>query len=78
MITVKYFGAIAEQTGSQVEKISFSKISLSDLLAVLEQKYQLNNRTFTVAVNQKMVENPGNYLLESEDVIALLPPFAGG
>lgn len=78
MITVKYFGAIAEQTGSQVEKISFPKTSLSDFIAVLEQKYQLNKSTFTVAVNQKMVENPDNYFLESEDVIALLPPFAGG
>lgn len=78
MITIKYFGAIAEQTGSNIEKIYFSKTSLSDLLAFLDQKYQLNNWMFTVAVNQKMVENPASYSLESEDVIALLPPFAGG
>lgn len=78
MIAVKYFGAIAERTKSQGEEFSFSDIPLSDLLSALEQKYQLNQLSFSVAVNQKMVQDATDYRLKSNDVIALLPPFAGG
>ena len=78
MITVKYFGAIAEQTKRNEEEFSFSKNSLSVLLSDLTLKYALNELSFSVAVNQKMVQNPADYSLKSNDVIALLPPFAGG
>ena len=78
MITVKYFGAIAEQTKSSEEELSFSNRLLSDLLAALEQKYKLTDLTFTVAVNQKIVQNSAEYSLKSSDIVALLPPFAGG
>ncbi len=78
MIAVKYFGAIAERTKSQGEEFSFSDMPLSDLLSALEQKYQLNQLSFSVAVNQKMVQDATDYRLKSNDVIALLPPFAGG
>lgn len=78
MILVKYFGAIAERTKSQGEEFSFSDLSLSDLLLALEQKYQLGQLSFSVAVNQKMVQDATDYRLKSNDIIALLPPFAGG
>ncbi|MCF8323193.1 MAG: MoaD/ThiS family protein [Flavobacterium sp.] len=78
MITVKYFGAIADQAKRSEEKFSFSKNSLNDLLSDLTLKYFLNELSFSVAVNQKMVQNPTDYNLNSNDVIALLPPFAGG
>ena len=78
MIVVKYFGAIAEKTKSQGEEVSFSDLPLQQLLASLEQKYELNQFSFSVAVNQKIVQNAVNYILKSEDVVALLPPFAGG
>ncbi len=78
MITVKYFGAIAEQTKSKEEEFSFSNDSLSDLLSVLELKHPLSELSFTVAVNQKMVQSSAEYRLKDNDVIALLPPFAGG
>nr|WP_315183640.1 MoaD/ThiS family protein [uncultured Flavobacterium sp.] len=78
MILVKYFGAIAERTKSQGEEFSFSDLPLSDLLLVLEQKYQLGQLSFSVAVNQKMVQDATDYRLKSNDIIALLPPFAGG
>ena len=78
MILVKYFGAIAERTKSQGEEFSFSDLPLSDLLLVLEQKYQLNQLSFSVAVNQQMVQDATDYRLKSNDIIALLPPFAGG
>ena len=78
MILVKYFGAIAERTKSQGEEFSFSDLPLSDLLLALEQKYQLGQLSFSVAVNQKMVQDATDYRLKSNVIIALLPPFAGG
>ncbi len=78
MIQLKYFGAIAEQTRSNEEEIPFLDISLKQLIDELEQKYHLNNLSFSVAVNQKMVQNTENLELKDNDTIALLPPFAGG
>jgi molybdopterin synthase sulfur carrier subunit len=34
--------------------------------------------TFSVAVNQKIVPKATNFALKTSDVVALLPPFAGG
>ena len=78
MVTVKYFGAIAEQAKTNEEEFSFSNIPLDDLLLALEQKHQLQEFSFSIAVNQKMAQKPFNYILKSNDIIALLPPFAGG
>lgn len=78
MIAVKYFGAIAEKTKSQGEEFSFSNMPLRDLLLALEQKYQLGQLSFSVAINQKIVQDTTSYMLKSNDIVALLPPFAGG
>ena len=78
MIAIKYFGAVAEKTRSQGEGISFSDLSLHQLVASLEEKYELNSISFSVAVNQKIVQDTANYMLKSNDIVALLPPFAGG
>jgi len=78
MIAVKYFGAIAEKTKSQGEEISFSDLPLHQLILSLEEKYELNQLSFSVAVNQKIVKDTANYILKSNDIVALLPPFAGG
>lgn len=78
MIAVKYFGAIAEKTKTSGEEISFSGLPLHQLVAALEQKYQLSPLSFSVAINQKIVQDTANYMLKSNDVVALLPPFAGG
>lgn len=78
MIAVKYFGAIAEKTKSQAEEFSFSDMPLSDLLSALKEKYQLSQLSFSVAINQKIVHNTANYMLKCNDIVALLPPFAGG
>lgn len=78
MITLKYFGAIADKARNNEEEIPFSQISLEQLLDELEQKYQLSTLSFSVAVNQKMVQNIQKVVLKDNDIIALLPPFAGG
>ncbi|OXA80361.1 molybdopterin synthase subunit MoaD [Flavobacterium aquidurense] len=78
MIEVKYFGAVAEKTKCEFEKIPFSEVSLQQFLQDLEIKYQFDSLSFSVAVNQKIVPKTTDYKLQTSDVVALLPPFAGG
>ena len=79
MIEVKYFGAVAEKTKCEFEKLSFSEeLSLQKLLQDLDEKYQLKSLSFSIAVNQKIVSKSADYDLHTNDIIALLPPFAGG
>jgi molybdopterin synthase sulfur carrier subunit len=78
MIEVKYFGAVAEKTKRDFEKVAFAEVSLQDLLRDLNEKYQLESLSFNVAVNQKIVPKAAVYQLQTSDVVALLPPFAGG
>jgi molybdopterin synthase sulfur carrier subunit len=79
MIEVKYFGAVAEKTKCEFEKLSFSEeLSLQKLLQDLNEKYELDSLTFSVAVNQKIVSKVSDYTLQTTDIVALLPPFAGG
>lgn len=77
MIVIKYFGALVERTRRRGEKIDFSDLPLSKLLNELEIKYQLGQFPFSVAVNQKIIDKVGNLILKNNDVVALLPPFAG-
>lgn len=79
MIEVKYFGAVAEKTKCEFEKLSFSEeLSLQKLLQNLNEKYEFEALTFSVAVNQKIVPKAADYTLQTNDIVALLPPFAGG
>ncbi|MEN2413479.1 MoaD/ThiS family protein [Flavobacterium mesophilum] len=79
MIEVKYFGAVAEKTKCEFEKLSFSEeLSLQKLLQDLNEKYEFESLTFSVAVNQKIVSKASDYTLQTADIVALLPPFAGG
>lgn len=78
MIIIKYFGGIVERTRCRDEKIDFSDLPLSKLLSELEIKYGLGRFPFSVAVNQKIIDRLSNQILKNNDVVALLPPFAGG
>lgn len=78
MIEIKYFGAVAEKTKCEFEKIPFSEVSLQELLQNLDEKYQFESLSFSVAVNQKIVPKATSYTLQKSDIVALLPPFAGG
>ena len=76
LVTIKYFGQIAEVTQKEEEQLEVSEGNISALLNVLHSKYDtLNNKDFQIAQNQELVS------LETELTgaeIALLPPFAGG
>jgi len=75
MIRIKYFGALVTRTRRRGEKIYFSDLRLSKLLAELERKYDLNKLPFRVAVNQKIIDKFSNQILKSNDTVALLPHF---
>jgi molybdopterin synthase sulfur carrier subunit len=78
MIEIKYFGAVAEKTKCSFEKIFYSEVSLQKVLQDLEEKYQFESMSFSVAVNQKIIPKATDFTLQTSDVVALLPPFAGG
>lgn len=76
LITVKYFGQIAEFTKTEEESIEFSGRLVSELLDTLNSKYAaLKTKDFKIAQNQELVSIETE--LTGQD-IALLPPFAGG
>jgi sulfur-carrier protein len=78
MIAVKYFGVVAEKTYCHEEKFSFSNLPLDVLIETIEHKYHLEQVSYRIAINKKMMRKQSQYILQSDDVVALLPPFAGG
>ena len=78
-ITVKYFGIIADITQKKEEVffIEDDSYRLKLLKLKLEVKYpKILVINYSIAVNQKFLQN--DILLKNNDIIALLPPFAGG
>jgi molybdopterin synthase sulfur carrier subunit len=78
-ITLKYFGLLADITQLKEEQFTFEEetISVSSLKSKIENSYQgMQNATYTIAVNQAMSNL--QCTLKDQDVIAFLPPFAGG
>jgi molybdopterin synthase sulfur carrier subunit len=78
-ITIKYFGLLVDLTHKNEEELIFgeNKMSVAYLKAKLEIFYSnLNQVPFTIAVNQKKVDL--DYLIQHQDIVAFLPPFAGG
>lgn len=78
-VTLKYFGLIGDITLKKEEilKLDPNKVALSDVKSVIETLYvELQNTNYSIAVNQSM----GNMdtQIKEQDIIALLPPFAGG
>ena len=78
-IVVKYFGIIADITKKKEEfffiEDEFNSVKL--LQSKLEVKYpKILDINYSIAVNKKFLQN--NILLKKGDIIALLPPFAGG
>lgn len=78
-ITLKYFGLLADITQLKEEQFTFEEetISVSSLKSKIENSYQnMQNTTYTIAVNQTMSDL--KTAIKDNDVIAFLPPFAGG
>ncbi|TRX38895.1 MoaD/ThiS family protein [Flavobacterium sp. ZT3R18] len=78
-ITLKYFGLLADITQLKEEQFTVEQetISVSTLKSKIETQYQtMQNTTYTIAVNQAM--SGLQTTVKDQDVIAFLPPFAGG
>jgi molybdopterin synthase sulfur carrier subunit len=76
LVTIKYFGMLAELTNCNEETIEFSGSYISELLEVLFLKYSnLKDKPFQVAQNNELV--PIKTKLINQEIV-LLPPFSGG
>jgi molybdopterin synthase sulfur carrier subunit len=78
-VTLKYFGLLVDITQKKEELflLEEQKVSLSFLKSNMEAAYdELKNTNYTIAVNQAM--SSLDYTIKDQDVIAFLPPFAGG
>ena len=76
ILSIKYFGLLAEVTERSEEKIKFSGKSISDLKSILFQKHEeLKNKDFQIVQNNELTTNETKVTATE---IALLPPFAGG
>ncbi len=78
IVSVKYFGEIAESIGKTQEEIDLSAIgnTVADLRNYCIRQYQLeDDDSLQLAINQELgLDRP----LQEGDEIAFLPPFAGG
>jgi len=78
-ITLKYFGLLADITQLKEEQFTFEEetISVLALKSKIESSYQsMQNTTYNIVVNQTMSDLQTT--INDKDVIAFLPPFAGG
>jgi len=75
-IKILFFGILQEATGKQ--EITLNDISDSDtLLNQLKSSMPgLKNYTFRLAINHEFIDN--NCTLKEGDIVAVMPPFAGG
>ncbi len=79
IVTVKYFGLIADLTNKKEEQLQLEQetILVSSLKSKLESHYQgLQSKPYAVALNQTICST--DVEIKNQDVIAFLPPFAGG
>jgi sulfur-carrier protein len=76
MMNIKVFGQLEDIM--QANEIAVESVADTEaLLQLLFEKYPaLKEKKFKIAVNKKMIEE--KTMLQSNDEIALLPPFSGG
>ncbi len=74
---VIYFGIIAERAGSDSGDFDFEGKNVDEAKKLLESKILgLSSISYQLAVNHKIVSN--STVLNVNDELAALPPFAGG
>ena len=76
IIQVKLFGVLADVAGKA--EVQLQNINDTDSLKekIVVDFPKLKKHSFVVAVYKKIAN--GNEMLNNGDVVALLPPFAGG
>ncbi|MFE3847909.1 MoaD/ThiS family protein [Flavobacterium sp. LB3P45] len=79
ILNIKYFGVLAEITKKKEELLVWdeSNLTVNSLKSKIESVYQeLQKNSYSIALNQTMVGM--DVIVKDQDVIAFLPPFAGG
>lgn len=77
-LEILYFASLAEQANKDEDTVQFTGDNLSELYQMLSEKYdfKLTQEKLAVAINHEMVnwDSPIN----AGDIIAFIPPVAGG
>ena len=79
ILNIKYFGVLADITDKKEEQLVLddSNLTVNSLKLKMESVYQeLQKNTYSIAVNQTL--SGMDVTIKDQDVIAFLPPFAGG
>ena len=84
---IRYFGAAKAAAGTEEEHLDEGPLTLAELTEKLGARYPSPGQGIpafstviarsTFLVNETAARNPG-LLLQPEDVVDILPPFAGG
>lgn len=77
MITIQYFGEVADKTGKTSEEIFLKKSDVQNLRKFMSEKYSLQLDDYQMALNHQIV-NDNEIQIQEGDEIALLSAFAGG
>lgn len=79
ILNIKYFGVLANITKKKEEQVVLddSNLTVNSLKLKMESVYQeLQKNSYSIAVNQTI--SGMDVTIKHQDVIAFLPPFAGG
>ena len=79
ILNIKYFGVLADITKKKEEQVVLddSNLTVNSLKLKMESVYQeLQKNSYSIAVNQTI--SGMDATIKHQDVIAFLPPFAGG
>ena len=75
-VKVLFFGVLAEVSGTGIKHYHDVR-SISDLKLRIQDDFpEIVHYNFRISLNSELTDN--DIELKSEDVIALMPPFAGG
>lgn len=78
-LKILFFGVATDITAMESIDLVTESHTLTELMKELFNKYPaLQNTSFQIALNQEFTNINQNISLKDDDVIALLPPFAGG
>ena len=76
-LKVRYFGMIMEWAGTDSEEVEIDGKMVEELrYALVRSIPQLGTITFQIAVNQSIANS--ETIMNENDEVAVLPPFAGG
>jgi sulfur-carrier protein len=75
-VKVLFFGVLSEVAGTDYRHYR-GVSSINDLkIRILDEYPEIENYNYRISLNNTIIE--GNCILNENDEIALLPPFAGG